>query len=168
MAPVSKLKDILNAVYRKDFSYLEKLSAAAVNLSDEDGRTPLMHAVLADDADPVVARLLIERGADVDAIDLEQKWSALHFAARDQKEALVNVLLEAGATVDAVNIFGNTPLWQSVMFTSPKIAVIRQLIEHGADPYRKNDYDVAPIDIARETGQTELVDFFENQRRTLQ
>jgi ankyrin repeat protein len=157
---MSKLKDILGAVYRKDFSALERLSPAEVNLRDQDGRTPLMHAVLADDADPAIVKLLIERGADVNLVDVDQKWSALHFAARDQKEAIVRALLEAGADVDKLNVFGNTPLWESVMFASPKLAVAKTLLEHGADPSKKNHDGLAPIDVA---ARPELVVLFEGK-----
>src|SRR5262245_39477554 len=157
---MSKLKEILGSVYRKDFSALERLSSAEVNLRDEDGRTPLMHAVLADDADPAIVKLLIQRGANVNLVDDGQEWSALHFASRDQKEPIVRVLLEAGADVDKLNIFGNTPLWESVMFASPKLAVAKTLLEHGADPSKKNRDGLAPIDVA---ARPELVALFEGK-----
>lgn len=154
---MDELKKILGAVYRKDRAVLEELSPADMRLRDEDGRTPLMHAALAEDADPAIIKLLTERGADVNAVEHGEKWSALHFAARDQKQTVVRVLLAAGAAVDAVNASGNTPLWESLMASSPERGVALELIEHGADPFRKNIEGVAPVDVARKRGHAGIV-----------
>ena len=158
---MNKLDEILGAVYRKDLTALEKFTPEDVNTKDQDGRTPLMHAILADDADPSIVQLLIKRGADINTFDSGQKWTALHFAARDQNEAIVRSLLEAGATVDPVDVFGNTPLWRSVMNSTPSLAAIKELLKHGADPYRKNNSGIAPIDVARDTGRADIVALFE-------
>ena len=42
------------------------------------GRTPLMHAVLDDEADAEVVTFVVKKGANVNATDAEQKWTALH------------------------------------------------------------------------------------------
>jgi ankyrin repeat protein len=141
---MSEANDVLRAVYRKDVSALERSTREEVNARDEDGRTPLMHAVLAEDAD---------------AAEPGQQWTALHFAARDQLEAIVQLLVDAGAAVDAVDVFGNTPLWRSVT-SSAKAEVARRLVAHGADPRRKNRYGVSPLDKAREIGRADLVALF--------
>ena len=161
---MSELQDILGAVYRKEFSALEKLTPEEVNLRDQDGRTPLMHAVLAEDADPAIVKLLLKKGADIHATDSDQKWTALHFAARDQKEEIVRTLLEAGASVDPVDVFGVTPLWRSVFHSGSKQSgAIKELVEHGADPFKKNTSGVAPIDLARQSGWNEIVAFLEGK-----
>ena len=59
---------------------------------------------------------LVDRGISVNAFDDGQHWTALHFAARDQKPKVVELLLAHKAEVDSVDSFGNTPLWRSVMF----------------------------------------------------
>lgn len=158
-----KLDDILGAVYRGEVSVLEHVTLAEVNASDDDGRSPLMHAVLAEHADPSIVRFLIDRGADVNVADKDQNWTALHFAARDQKEPIVRVLLEAGAKVDPVDVFGNTPLWRVVSTASPNLKIAKDLLVHGADPYRKSNYGVAPIDIARERGLAGIVALLEGK-----
>jgi ankyrin repeat protein len=159
---MATLPEIESAVYRKDMTLLGELTPDEANLRDQDGRTPLMHAVLAEDATPEVVRLLIERGADVHAADTAQRWTALHFAARDQNEPLVRVLLAAGADIDAVDVFGNTPLWRSVMNAGPSPATTRTLLSHGADPARKNRYGISPADLAHETGLDDIVALFEH------
>ncbi|VVB88909.1 Putative ankyrin repeat protein [uncultured archaeon] len=159
---MNKLDEILSAISRKDVMALKKLTPTDVNVRDQDGMTLLMNAIL-ENADPSIVRLLIERGADINASDSIQKWTALHFAARDQNKQIVSILLEAGANVDPTDVFGNTPLWRSVMNSTSNIDVIKDLAAHGADPYRKNNYGNAPIDIARETGRADIVAIFESE-----
>jgi ankyrin repeat protein len=157
---MKKLDEILGAIYRKDLAALATFSPKDANASDEDGRTALMHAVLADDADVAIVRLLIDRGADVRAEDRNQKWTALHFAARDQNAAIVRCLLENGAAVDPLDVFGNTPLWRGVMNATSSLDAIKELFAHGADPEKKNRHGSAPIDVARQTGRDDILAVF--------
>jgi len=154
---MTNLDQTLGAIYRKDYAALSGLTPAEINASDEDGRTPLMHAVLEEDADPSLVRLLIDRGADVNAADRDEQWTALHFAARSGTEAIVDVLLDAGATVDPVNLFGNTPLWESITRPKSNIAVVKKLVRRGADPRKRNNLGVSPIDLARTVDRGDLV-----------
>ena len=159
-----KTDEILRAVYRKDMLAIEKLTPQSVNIRNGDGRTPLMHAILDEDgADPLVIKALINRGADVNAIDSIQKWTPLHFVARDQNVIIVRILLEEGAEVDPVNVFGNTPLMLSVTKSTSSLAVPKELIMHYANPHRKNNYGVSPIDLARTIGRSDLVSLFESK-----
>lgn len=158
---MNKFTDVVRAVYRKDLPMLRKLTAEEANLRDQDGRTPLMHAVLAEDADPAVTATLIDRGADVNARDTGQEWTALHFAARDQNPALVRQLLEAGAEIDPVDVFGNTPLWRAVMEAGADTTVIRMLLSHRADPGRKNRHGISPLDVAHAADRQDLVQLIE-------
>ena len=82
---MTPLANIVGAVYRKDQSVLEKLTPDELNQRDTDGRTPLMHAILAEDADISTVQLLIDRGADVNVHDTGEQWTALHFAARSER-----------------------------------------------------------------------------------
>jgi ankyrin repeat protein len=154
---MTEISAVLGAIYRKDLSVLNRLSEQQMRFRDEDGRTPLMHAILASDADPAIVKLLIDRGADVDAADHGQRWTALHFAARDQNEALVSLLLDVGAAVDPVDVFGNTPLWRSVMNAKSDVGVVPMLLHHGADPQRKNRNGKSPLDIAADTGRVDIL-----------
>ena len=109
----------------------------------DDRFTPLMEAVLAGDRE--AAGSLLEQGADPDVHDTDQQWTALHLAARDNDAELVKLLLDHGAEVDPVDTFGNTPLWRAVFAAGED--TIRTLLEHGADPDRKNHSDVSPRDL---------------------
>jgi ankyrin repeat protein len=155
--------EILTAVYQKNLSVLQRASSSELNAADGDGRIPLIHAVLAEHAEPEIVRLLIERGSDINKADLGQQWTALHFAARERKAEIVHLLLEAGAKVDAMDVFGNTPLWRAVSQASPSLPVVQDLLAHGADPFKKNKTGVSPADIARSMGRTDLLALFEGK-----
>ncbi len=144
---------------RQDVYAVDELirSGSEINQRDEDGRTLLMHAVLAFDADPDLLAFLISFGVDVNAHDKAQEWTALHFAARDQKPKIVEALIEGGAQIDPVDIFGDTPLWRCVMISSPNEKVVKLLLEHGADPDKRNHAGVSPRDIATNSDDQELL-----------
>jgi len=55
-------------------------------------------------------RLLLEAGADPDAVTPDKGESALHIAARDGKLDIIEILAEAGATLDLRNNDGETAL----------------------------------------------------------
>ncbi|KAI9455266.1 ankyrin repeat-containing domain protein [Lactarius psammicola] len=63
----------------------------------------------AGDSGVIVAQLLLERGADVNALDGDNK-TPLHLASYFGKVEMVLVLLNAGANANAKNAQGQTPL----------------------------------------------------------
>jgi ankyrin repeat protein len=54
--------------------------------------------------------MLLERGADVHAVDAEECCTALHLAARQGHEQVVEVLLGSGAAARCRNVWDETPL----------------------------------------------------------
>src|SRR4051812_40707414 len=78
---------------------------------DRDGRLPLHHAALVNDAPGVAAR--IESGDDPNLGD-HLGFTPLHLAAQEGSTEAARALLDAGADVDRVNSFGNSPLFVAV------------------------------------------------------
>lgn len=154
---MANLPEVIGAVYRKELAGLERLTEDEANATDDDGLTPLMHAILASDFDASIIRLLIRRGSNVNAADYRQHWTPLHIAARDTDEEIVQALLDAGALVDAPNIFGNSPLWEVMMSAKKDVPIIKKLLAHGADPNMKNIHEVSPLDLARSIGREDLL-----------
>jgi uncharacterized protein len=153
--------EILRAIARGDVAAVADASTSEVNARDAFGRVPLVQAVLADGDAPAMVEALLGRGADPNVVEPGEEWTPLHLAARDQKLAKARALLAAGARVDAFDAFGNTPLWRSVMASDAEPAVISLLLEHGADPGRKNRSGIAPVDLARQTHRDELLRKFQ-------
>ena len=150
--------ELVGAVYRRDVATLAKAGRDDVNQTDEDGRTPLMHAILAEHPDPAIVRVLLEKGAEADVADKGERWTALHFAARDEHTGIVGLLLGAGAAVDPVDVFDDTPLWRAVFAYRDDLGTIELLLERGADPARKNCKGVSPLDLATKMGRTNLIE----------
>lgn len=149
---------VLSAIYKKDIHRLNELIAAGADINDVDGdgRTPLMHAVLDSDPDPFFVRGLLENGAAPDAADGLQHWTALHFAAQANATAIVRLLLETGASVDPQDVFGNTPLWRSIMAPIPSADMVALLLRAGADPTLRNRHGVSPLALAKTRGLRDL------------
>lgn len=103
---------------------------------DGRGRTPL-HLAL-DKQHPEAAKLLIVRGADVNARDRRGR-TPLHIAAQQGYADVARMLLDRGALVDArTKDDGETPLWEAL--APGDLATVRLLVARGADvrahPYR--------------------------------
>ena len=76
-------------------------------LFSSNGKTPLHWAATANSAD--VARLLIDHGADIQAMELIG-WTTLHIAVRNGALEVAKLLIEAGAELELKDTDGNTPL----------------------------------------------------------
>lgn len=151
------------AVYRGDIAECERLlaSGADANERDRGGLTLLMRAIMADHAGLPVVALLLRHGADVNATDTKQHWTALHFASRDRQAPIVAALLEAGASVEVADSFGNTPLWRAVMGKVVGPEVVKHLLAAGANPDSVNSTGVSPRSLA--AGKAEISALF-NER----
>jgi ankyrin repeat protein len=115
-------------------------------MTDREGRTALHYAALEDRADDV--RQLLAAGADPNAVD-RRGQTPLHFAAQQAAIASAQVLLQGGARVDLSDADGNTALWRAAFgFQGGDPALIRLLLEAGADPQAKNKAGRSPHDVA--------------------
>lgn len=80
---------------------------AGVNARGPAGSTPLQDAALGGHA--VVAALLLDKGADLNARDAESGSTALHIAASYGRRDVVLLLLDRGADRRIRNKAGKTP-----------------------------------------------------------
>jgi ankyrin repeat protein len=138
-ASFAKTDSIQDAAWRGDLKAVQAFVAQGVGVDDhnpQDGSTPLMLAAAKDSTE--VARFLIERGADLNARDLQGN-TALHEAAYTDSEGVVKLLIGKGADVNAIDLKGRTPLHRaagSQIKLDPQL--IDYLIAHGA---RVNAHD---------------------------
>ena len=104
------------------------LDSGADTEAENDGfGTPLHEAIEGDNFEGV--RLLLERGARVDALDFEGR-SVLHKASRKVDPIITEALLRAGADLGTKNGSGETPLDVAIAWRQDE--VVRLLIRHGA------------------------------------
>jgi ankyrin repeat protein len=109
------------------------------------GETPLHSAASGGRAE--IARLLIARGAAVNARRPERDDTPLHFAAN---EAVANLLIENGAEVDARDIYKRTPLHWAAQFGREGVAAC--LIRAGADVDARGSTKDTPLHWAAREG----------------
>ncbi|HYY56120.1 MAG TPA: ankyrin repeat domain-containing protein [Pyrinomonadaceae bacterium] len=126
-----------------------------VNEYTDDGFTPLGLASFF--CHPDVARLLIERGADVNVASKNtQRVTPLHSAVSRRQTMIAEALLAHGANVNAKQQSGVTPLHQAAH--NGQAEMVRLLLAHGADPRARMDDGQTPLMMALETGEREVID----------
>ena len=110
---------------------------------------------------PDVARLLLERGADVNA-RIEHRSDGnpegntpLHTAADRGRVEVAHVLLDCGANVGAEDKTGRTPL--HVAAKHREVETVRLLLEHGANVRAEDNVGRTPLHIAAKFGKIEAV-----------
>ncbi len=124
-------------------NYLLSQPDVKVELRTAKGESPLMMAALKGHLSLV--QLLIERKAEVN----KPGWTPLHYAATNAEPGsaqVVRLLLEHHAYIDAESPNKTTPLMMAAHYGHP--AVVKLLLEEGADPLLKNEQGLSAIDFA--------------------
>lgn len=136
--------ELIKAVYAGDTAWIASVidrSSSVVSGADGSGRTPLM--IAADVGYVDVAALLLDRGADIDAVD-SASVDALHHAANASNwcypghPRVVELLVERGASCD--------------IFTAARsgsVSIVRAMVEEKPDLVNATTADGAtPLEIA--------------------
>lgn len=140
--------------------YLERLRAlldddpSLATAFSADGFTALHFPAFFGGAD--AARLLLERGADVDAHG--RSWmtgTALNSAAAGGHTDVARLLLDAGADPNARQASGWTPLHSAAH--NDDLELVELLISLGADPAATNDDGTSVLSMAEQGGGAEVV-----------
>ena len=118
-----------------------------------DGFRPLQLAAFF--GQPAAARLLVERGADLDAVSGNQAGlRALHSAVAGRHHEIVTLLLDAGADPGPRQLGGFTPLMAAALHgDEPMVAA---LLAAGAEPTARSDDGTDAADLAERGGHPEL------------
>lgn len=105
---------------------------------------------------PAIAKLLIERGADVNAAARNpQKVAPIHAAATTGDREMVRLLLEKGANANARQDRGYVAIHTAALHGDVEMGKI--LVEHGADPKLAADDGKTAESLAAEKGRTEFL-----------
>jgi ankyrin repeat protein len=121
-----------------------------VEARNPQGESALMMAALKGHLSQ--AQRLIARRAEVN----KPGWTPLHYAATGDTPssvAMVRLLLEHHAYIDAESPNRSTPLMMAAHYGSP--AVVRLLLEEGADPLLRNEQGLTAIDFAQRAQRAE-------------
>jgi ankyrin repeat protein len=163
---------LVEASFRRDIQFVRLLLGAG---ADPNYRheitahgawcTPLGAAAGAGDVDVVNA--LLDAGAQLDPDALTGGATPLYLAVANKQVSMVERLLDAGAKVDGPGFTGETPLLAAVeseTIDSVTVAIVARLVGAGADITATNDEGQSVRDIARASGNAELVRVIESGR----
>ncbi|KAF8268319.1 hypothetical protein EI94DRAFT_1186065 [Lactarius quietus] len=131
------LAPLLAALSKRHFRAADLLyrHGAAMDVQDAVRDTPLHAASANGQAD--IIRWLLDHGADSNACDSIGRWTPFHYAADYLQLDAVQVLLKYNADINLKNEAGQTPLCEALARSSLEgniVEIVRQLLEHGADP----------------------------------
>ncbi len=125
---------------------------ADVNAKNGAGGTALMNAAAS--GNPAAVRLLLDNGADSKAAT-KRNETALANAATTGNLEMVKMLLAAGAPVNTQDVRGYSPLLYAAGSDTAPIAVVKLLLENGADTSCLGDEETAKA-LAAKRGNTEV------------
>jgi ankyrin repeat protein len=100
------------------------------NLASKRGRTPLLVAAMSDSSAAIV-RLLLAKGADVNAKDF-LKTTAVRAAALGNDTETIRLLIDAGVDVNAVDLPGISPLMMAAGWNG-NVDAVKLLLAKGAN-----------------------------------
>ena len=116
-----------------------------------DGKTPLIIAV--GNSYLETAKILIENGADVNAVDFEG-WSALSYAVNNGDIEIAKLLITNKAKIKGELLLAiKSPIVES------RIDMMKLLIDNGADINYADENEFTPLNTAIEIGDMELTKF---------
>ena len=148
---------IADASMRNDAAQVRLLVAngAEVNAAHGDGMTGLHWA--AENGNPEIASILLESGADVEAVTRLGAYRPLHLAARRGNASVIQLLLDASADPETESATGGvTPLHFAA--ASGKAASVQALMDHGVElDARESIWGQTPLMFAAAAGRTEVI-----------
>ena len=115
-------------------------------------RTPL-HVAAWNDHESIVG-LLVDRGADIDAADVDRR-RPLHVAAWNGHESVVGLLVDRGADVDAADAYRDTPLHMAAREGHDSVA--RLLLDRGASINASDTINWTPLYMAAKADHEAVV-----------
>jgi len=132
--------------------------AAAINSFSKDGFTALHFACYF--GQPEAARLLITKGAKVDAVaNNATQVMPLHSAASSRNLAAARLLVEHGAPVNACQQGGWVPLHAAAQNGDQEMVDL--LLAHGAEVDITNNDGKAPAMVAKDKGHAKIASLLE-------
>ncbi len=133
---------------------------AAINSFSKDGFTALHFACYF--GQPEVARLLIEKGAKIDAVaNNATQVMPLHSAASSRNLAAARLLVDHGAPVNARQQGGWVPIHAAAQNGDQEMVDL--LLAHGADVNIANNDGKTPAMVARDKAHTQIAALLEKQ-----
>ncbi|MCB9924928.1 MAG: ankyrin repeat domain-containing protein [Planctomycetaceae bacterium] len=138
----------------------ELAKGVSIELRDDKNHTPLACAASSADTDAPMLELLIDAGADVNALVGESEGFLLGLAAGSGSVEKTQTLLDAGADIKFKSPKGYTVLI-NIMYALHNderlVPLAEFLIQHGAETDCETDYSESPLSVASLMGRFDAV-----------
>ena len=147
---------VADAAMGRDIEAVRSLvdGGADVNVAHGDGMTGLHWA--AKHGDVEMAAMLIDAGADPEAVTRLGEHTPLHVASTAGHASVVTVLVEAGADVNTSTTTGTTPLHFAAASGSGE--AVAMLLAHGSDANaRESQWGQTPLMFAAAAGRADAI-----------
>ncbi len=159
---VAGVTALMSAVVSHDIEgvkFFSKGGKALINQKNLGGATALHLACRNKDFE--IAKILIDSGADVNALDNE-KWSPLMRAALEGDDVTINLLLDNGADATYLNSIGESALYQAVVANcNACLAALVNKFDFTKNPHseivKKQISDAFIIAGSRDNGEMQVV-----------
>ncbi|KAK3551657.1 hypothetical protein QTP70_020862 [Hemibagrus guttatus] len=138
-------QDACLRVILSHFSRLPYCPTTCLNSRNFEGLTPLHLAVR--DGNRKMAKMLLDSGADVNAVDIKSGRSPLIHAVEKSCMEMINFLVESGCNVNSQSYSGNTAL--HIACGRGEVEAVRVLLKNGADSSLKNYHNDTAIMLAK-------------------
>lgn len=141
--------------------YINRFFIKNINFQDENGLTIIMHALINEDNNNDIKKLLIKYRENIDYNIVDNnKRTLLMFAASYGDKDIINEIVKYGNGIDKTDINGQTALHWAVQYN--KYDSVKELIRLKANPNIKDNYSRTPIDIAEFEGHGDIYEFLSN------
>ncbi|KAM3614462.1 uncharacterized protein V6R79_014795 [Siganus canaliculatus] len=120
-------------------------STTCLEIRNYEGLSPLHLAVLRGHKE--LARILLDAGADINAMDIKSGQSPLMHAVESNNADMVHFLIESGSDVNSQSYSGNTALHNAC--GRGQVDTVRLLLKSGADSSLKNYHNDTPVMVAK-------------------
>ncbi len=142
-----------------------------IDAINKEAETPLLMAVRRPDNERAV-ELLLQHGADMNKPDPKGKNALLASVDSNQKD-YIGMLVSKGIDINSRDEEGNTALHyplNNVLIDKGYLpfskGIVEILVDEGADPYIKNKTGKSPMDLARESGENDLIELLIRQEQS--
>ncbi|XP_035698981.1 cyclin-dependent kinase 4 inhibitor C-like [Branchiostoma floridae] len=149
--------DLTTAAARGDLEEVRRLLAAGVdvNARNQHGMTAIQ---VMEFGHHIIAKELLENGADPNVRDVETGLSPVHDAARDGWEDTLKLLFEYHADLDVKDLQDMTPAHLAA--EKGHVRILEFLRAKSTDLWAKNRRGQTPRDLARIHGKTDVTAWF--------
>ncbi len=134
-------------------------NGADINQKNVNGWTPLIASIFRDHLD--IIKFLVKIDVDLN-IEENRGLTGLMIASERGNLEIVKILVENGVDINYQNKDGSTALSRSLVHVRQYPDVVKFLVDNGADLSIKNKNGKTVLEVEKDNGHTEVVEFLES------